>query len=212
MTLEAINISQGLPGIIMQRCARYRRITLAVTVFCLITTSALAQSAPQTAIAEETVLTKDQWREDLNFLAHELPKRHANAFHLISRERFQAEVDELNGKIDQLSGDEIFVGMDRIESSIGDGHTYIRIPANAARFPLEFESFGRDYRLVAATAEDEKALGTRLVRIDDTPVAHVWELLLSLTPADETQPLRDFRAMSLLNVGMILHGSGIIRD
>ena len=206
----------------MQRSIRCRRTTLMSTVFCLATTNVLAQSiqnptqqsaqGSSSSLAGEPVLTKDQWREDLNFLAHELPKRHANAFHFLSRERFEAEVDELNSKIDRLSGDEIFVGMDRIESSIGDGHTYIRIPADAARFPLEFESFDGDYRLAAATAENKRALGARLVKIDDVPVARARELLLSLTPADETQPLRDFRATSLLNVGMILHGSGIIRD
>src|SRR5579884_1561878 len=78
--------------------------------------------------AGETVtLTKQQWHEDLAFLARELPKRHANAFHFISRESFAAAVAELDAKLDRLNPDEIYVGMDHVANLIGDGHTYVRV-------------------------------------------------------------------------------------
>jgi hypothetical protein len=85
--------------------------------------------------AEGPNLSHEQWHQDLAFLARELPKRHANAFHFISRERFEAEVDQLNGKLDRLNSDEIYVGMNRIVNLIGDGHTYIRVPTDNARSP-----------------------------------------------------------------------------
>ena len=50
--------------------------------------------------------------------------------------------------------------MDRIANSIGDGHTYIRIPADNARFPIDFQRFGEEYRVVATESGNEKALGT----------------------------------------------------
>ena len=81
-------------------------------------------------------LSKEQWRQDLAYLAAELPKRHANAFHFISRERFEAEVAELDGKLDRLNADEIYAGMDRIANLIGDGHTYIKVPEDNANFPI----------------------------------------------------------------------------
>ena len=37
---------------------------------------------------ENLQLSTQQWHEDLQFLARELPKRHANAFHFTPRERF----------------------------------------------------------------------------------------------------------------------------
>src|ERR1700689_3302951 len=83
---------------------------------------------PRSSIAREGLsLSKEQRHQDLSFLASELPKRHANAFHFISREGFEAEVAELDGKLDHLNDDEIYVGMDRVANSIGDGHTYIRV-------------------------------------------------------------------------------------
>jgi hypothetical protein len=170
------------------------------------------QLSAQTAITP--LPNKEQWHEDLKFLASELAKRHANAFHFLSKEAFVQEVSQLDRTLDDLSRDEIFVGMDRIENSIGDGHTYIRVPADAPMFPIHFERFGQDYRLVSAQdipgARD--ALGGCLVRIDDTPIDRALDLLSTLTPVDETQALRELRATALLNDGMVLHGLGIIAD
>ena len=157
-------------------------------------------------------LTKEQWHEDLAFLARELPKRHANAFHFISRERFEAEVAELNDKLDHLNSDEIYVGMDRIATSIGDGHTYVEFPADDAELPIGIQRFGDEYRVTASAMESENGLGARVIKIADTPVASAHELLVSITPSDETDVLRNSRATRFLSMGILLHGLGIIRD
>lgn len=146
------------------------------------------------------------------FLARELPKRHANAFHFISRERFEAAVAELDLKLDRLNSDEIYVGMDHIANLIGDGHTYIKAPADDANFPMDFQHFGDEYRVAATAWGYEQALGGRVVKIQDTPIARAQELLSSLTPADETQVLRDLRVTSFLTTGIFLHGARIIPD
>ncbi|HXJ42321.1 MAG TPA: hypothetical protein VNH18_23780, partial [Bryobacteraceae bacterium] len=44
---------------------------------------------------ENLQLSAQQWREDLQFLARELPKRHANAFHFTRREDFEKAVANL---------------------------------------------------------------------------------------------------------------------
>src|SRR5271169_3325869 len=150
------------------------------------------------AAAEVLNLSNKQWHQDLDFLARELPKRHANAFHFISREGFEAEVAQLSGKLDHLNSDEIYVGMDRIANSIGDGHTYIRIPADDAKLPIDLQRCGDEYRVVATASGNEKALGARVIKIQDTPIADAHELLLALTPADETQVLRDSRVRGYL--------------
>jgi hypothetical protein len=162
--------------------------------------------------AEGPNLSHEQWHQDLAVLARELPKRHANAFHFVSRERFEAEVDERNGKLDRLNSDEIYVDMDRIANLIGDGHTYIRVPADNAKFPIDLQRFGEEYRVVATTSRYEKALGARLSKIRDTPIAGARDTILALTPSDETQVLRDSRVTGFLTLGIILHGTGIIPD
>ena len=159
-------------------------------------------------------LSKEQWHEDLRFLATELPKRHANAFHFLPKVAFDQEVSQLDQGLDHLNPDEIFVGIHRTENSLGDGHSYIRVPADAPMFPVHFERFGDDYRLVSTQdvpgARD--ALGGRLLKIGGMPIHQAQQLLLTLTPADETQALRDVRATALLNDGMVLHGLEITPD
>jgi len=162
--------------------------------------------------AEGPSLSKEQWHQDLEFLARELPKRHADAFHFITRERFETEVAELNGKLGHLNSDEVYVGMDRIANLIGDGHTYIKVPEDDANFPIDFQRFGDEYRVAATTSGNEKALGMRVIKIKEMPIARAYELLLSLTPSDETQVLRDSRALGFLTTGIFLHGTGIIPD
>ena len=176
-----------------------------IAVLLTLAASACAQS-------EGLSLSHEQWHQDLAFLARELPKRHANAFHFISHERFEAEVAQLNSKLDRLNSDEIYVGMDRIVNLIGDGHTYIRVPSDNAKFPIDLQRFGEEYRVTATTTPYERALGARLTKIQDTPVAGAREAILALTPSDETQVLRDSRVTDFLTLGIVLHGMGIIAD
>jgi hypothetical protein len=157
-------------------------------------------------------LTKAQWREDLQFLARELPKRHANAFHHTPRERFEAEVADLDRRIDKLNADEIYVGLDRIANLVGDGHTFVEFPDDVARLPLQIKQFGAEYRVIAVAPGLEKALGARILRIHDTPIARARELLLTMTPQDETPFLAQARIEGFLTLGIVLHGYGITPD
>jgi hypothetical protein len=170
-------------------------------------------SSRQPGISEPTLnLTKEQWREDLKLFAAELPKRHANAFNHTSREQFEREVAKLDSQIGSLDGDEMYVGLDRLANLIGDGHTYVRFPPDHANFPIDITKFGDEYRVTSVASGTESALGGRVLKIDDTPVGRARELLLPLTPANETSLLAEVRVEGFLTVGMLLHGAGIIKD
>src|SRR6202012_2997748 len=72
--------------------------------------------------------------------------------------------------------------------------------------------FGDDLRVVAAGAGYERALGARVLKMDDTPIAWAHDLIYSLTAADETTTLREARANDLLTIGLVLNGTGVTRD
>jgi hypothetical protein len=167
----------------------------------------------QPGVSEPTLnLTKEQWREDLKFFAAELPKRHAKAFNYTSREQFEREVAKLDLQIGNLDADEVYVGLDRIANLVGDGHTYIRFPPDHANFPIDITKFGDEYRVRSVASGYKSALGARVLKIDDTPVARARELLLPLTPANETSLLAEVRVEGFLTTGMLLHGVGVIKD
>jgi hypothetical protein len=157
-------------------------------------------------------LSPNQWHEDLSFLARELPKRHANAFHFTPREKFEAAVAVLDAKIDHLNPDEIYVGMDQLANLIGDGHTYIEFPPDKAHLPIGIRQFGDEYRVIAVCPGYEKALGARIVRIDNTPIMQAREIAATITPVDETPELKRIRIERFLTIGMALHGLGITTD
>jgi len=157
-------------------------------------------------------LSAEQWHEDLKFFADEMAKKHLNAFHYITRERFAAEVANLDRNLSQLDSDGVFVGLQRLVALIGDGHTTVRPPIELVRdFPIGIRQFGSDYRIVSVAPGLglEAALGTRLVRIQDTPLSKAVELLLPLTPQDEPG-LAPVRIPVLLTFANVLHGLGII--
>src|SRR5687767_11390721 len=71
-------------------------------------------------------LSAAQWREDLRYFAEELPKRHKNAFHTMTREKFESAVKQLNDDIPGLKGEEVFVRFLKLIVMVGDGHTSIQ--------------------------------------------------------------------------------------
>ena len=132
-------------------------------------------------------LTSEQWRQDLRYLATELAKRHKNAFHQVSREQFEKAVNELDARIPTLKDYEIEIGLVRIGALIGDGHTYVNAWRTYHFFPLDVNWFGKDLRVTRAASEYSRALGARIVRIEDKPLAEVKATLNQLIPQGETE-------------------------
>jgi len=156
-----------------------------------------------------TKLTPAQWREDVQFLARELSKRHANAFHHISRERFESEVARLDQRLPQLDSDQMIAGFDCIACLIGDGHTYVRFPKDAGEMPLRIRQFGSEFRVTAVAPGLERALGTRVLKVENVPVGRAQEILLALASQDETAILIQLQATNCLTIGIALHGLGV---
>jgi hypothetical protein len=159
-------------------------------------------------------LTAAQWREDITFFAREIALRHGDAFHTISRRRFDSLVAELDHRLAGLDGDQVYVELNRLANLIGDAHTFVAIPEDSPRFPFAVRRFGTEYRVVAVQQGSERLLGSRLLTVEEIPTASAIQRLWSLTPADEHHSLRQARAEGFLSVGMILRGSAItpVRD
>ena len=161
-------------------------LALWATVALLISswaTGALAQTSGAQAAAPSTA----RWREDLRYLARELPRRHANAFHSVTRERFERAVAELDAAIPMLPDYQIIVRMLQLTALIGDGHTYVHLPPTFKRYPIGMYWFGNELRVISATADYRRALGARVLRIGEVDIATAQERLLSVISHAENQ-------------------------
>jgi len=159
-----------------------------------------------------TEITPDAWREDLRYLARELPGRHANVFHSISREAFEAEVARLDTTIPRLNGDEVLVGFMRVVALIGDGHTHFDLPPTSLRYPIEMQWFGDELRVIAAQAPYHSTVGARVNAIGSTPIRDVMERAIQLVPRGENDGRTRLTATMNLTAPEVLHGLGLISE
>ena len=169
-------------------------------------------SIPGYSQTENLHLSAAEWREDLEFLARELPKGHANAFHYTPREQFEAAVASLDRQIAHLDSDAVWTGMQRIVALVGDGHTYLQTQRDAANFSIEIARFGEDYRVTSIVAGLENALGGRVLKIHDTAISRAAEIVLPLASQDENRPLAQAFVEDALTTGATLHGLNVTPD
>ena len=174
---------------------------------CLMTTSGKEQEA-----SKPTTLTKEQWRQDLQYFAKELPKRHKNAFHNVTREEFERMVAELDARIPSLQDDQIAVGMLRITAKVGDAHTYVHLPQPIKVYPLALYWFGNDLRVIATDADSQRALGARLVRIGDLGIDEVMTRMRSIICQAENEWLIMNSSATDFTFAAALHSLGIVPD
>lgn len=131
-------------------------------------------------------LTKEQWRQDLQYLAKELPRRHKNAFHTVSQGAFERAVAELDVAIPSLQEREIIVRLQQIIAMVGDAHTTFSTfpPKTFRRYPLSLVWFGNELRVTRTTAAYRRALGGRVVRIGELSVAEASAKVSRLVPQE----------------------------
>src|SRR4029450_8624103 len=96
------------------------------------------------------------WQEDLRYLAIELPKRHANLYHTITRAQFEQAVIALGERIPMLARHQIIVELARIVALIGDGHSSIDLiddlTLDFRRYPLRLYQYSDGLFVQAASA------------------------------------------------------------
>lgn len=140
-------------------------------------------------------LTSAQWRDDLRYLATELPKRHKNAFHTMTRSQFDKAVAELDAKIPQLSQNQIAMEFAKIVTMVGDGHTRLVPlfePSQRFRaFPVSLYVFKEGVFIQAADKAYAESVGGRIVKIGNTPIEQVIARLSEYVPAENEMGLKN---------------------
>jgi hypothetical protein len=157
-------------------------------------------------------MTAGKWRADLDFFARELPKRHKNAFHAITREQFAAEMASLRAKAGQANDDEMIVGLMQIAAMVGDGHTYVRLPSSLHQLPITVALIEGAHRVVRGAGPAAELVGGKLVRIDDTPIETAIARIHTILPQAESDVLRAAFTPQWFSNAEVLHGLGVAKS
>lgn len=157
----------------------------------------------------------EKWREDLKVMAREMPRRHRNLFHTMTREQFEASVARLDSRIPSLARHQIIVEMARITAMVGDGHTNIaptRDPKIGFRsYPVRLYLFQDGLYVSAASREHADLVGARVVRIGNASWENAYESVKQIIGRDNEMGAKFFSPF-LLAMPEVLHASGLIEE
>jgi tetratricopeptide (TPR) repeat protein len=188
-------------------------VYLVVLVLCC----ALAGAA-QTETISLTPVDKteaEKWRNDLRYMAEEMPKFHKNLFHTMTREHFASAVNRLNERIPKLARHQIIVEMARIVAMVGDGHTNIaptRDPKIGFHIlPVKLYFFADGLYVRSATTEQSDLLGAKVLNIGNATTAEAYQKVGELIGRDNEMDIKFFAAF-LLTMPEVLHATGLIDD
>ena len=154
-------------------------------------------------------LTADQWREDLRHFGEELPKRHKNAFHTMTREKFESAVKQLNDDIPGLKGEEIFVRFLKLIAMVGDGHTSIQESAlfSSGFYPVRYEIYQDGLFVQSISAEHAGMVGGKVIKIGNIPIEETVSRIKELAWGDgHNEQSKKVEIVFLLSMPKILQG------
>jgi tetratricopeptide (TPR) repeat protein len=171
-------------------------------------TCSLAQESGQKSVKTET----EKWREDLRYMAEQMPLVHKNLFHTMSREQFDAAVKKLDDRIPSLARHQIIVELARIVAMVEDGHTNLRLAHDPeVRFhtlPLNLYLFRDELFIRSANREYSELVGAQIVRIGNVPVNEAITRVRSVIGRDNEMDIKFF-APYLFVKPEILHALNI---
>jgi hypothetical protein len=183
-----------------------KKTVLLIVLLCIQYVSCLAQTP------DMKELTKDQWAGDIDYFAKNLVKKHGNAFHFTSEERFNRTIDSLKQDLPDLKGYEVVVRLQQIAAGVGDAHTYVKLPGNFKRYPVSMYWFGNNLQVIRTTAPYRAALGARLISIDGHPLNEIIEKISTILSNDENESFRRFNGPNYMVVSEILESLGITKS
>ena len=169
----------------------------------------------QTSYAKE-VLRKRRpqlWRADLQFLLSELPTRHANVYHSISKDEFLGAAARLNQQIPNLTDNQVIVEFARLTALVGDGHTGLFFPFDDTipfhKYPFEIWAVSDGYIVAAASPDLTALIGKKVVRFGSEDIAKVIAAVEPLAPGDNSFGKLNM-ALMFLPIPEVLEALGII--
>lgn len=151
-----------------------------------------------------------KWKEALDFLTRELPKRHKNLYDTIREADYQSSIQSLKKDLSGLESYEIKVRIAKIVASVGDAHTSVNIPVNYL-CPLEFYWFSDGIYPINTSKSDEVLLYKKITHIDGMEIEKVVETLSSIISHENQSYLKSMLPKYLPGIEL-LYGLKIAHD
>lgn len=156
--------------------------------------------------------TPAEWREDIAFLARELPARHPNLFFHVSKTDFERQVSQLQEAAATATAVEMRAGLARLVASVGDLHTSIQVFNSDGSFGLGFFEYPDGIFCSSARVGLADAVAARVVSVNGVPVAQIMEKLRQFVPHENEMVVLALAAPLLGRPGALLAAGVPIKE
>jgi hypothetical protein len=147
------------------------------------------------------------WQDDIDGLAAELPRLHLNLFHNMPEQAFRSQIGLLKADLPDCDDAMVVTRLMAIIAAVGDAHTTL-IPPVDHFLPFEFYWFAEGLHIIAARPEYQEWLGSRLIAVENQPIASVTESLTRIL-AHENPSFVASQLPNYLAAADLLFGLGI---
>jgi len=168
--------------------------------------------------APATPLDADQvrrFREDLRLLRVEMPARHANLFHQMTRAQFDSALAAIDGALPRLARHQVVVELQKLDALVGDGHSNVSPWRDTAaafhELPIALYAFEDGMFVRAATRAQASLVGSRVIAIGGVPIDQALARVRPLISHDNEQGVRAWSPI-LLVMPEVLHAIGPAAD
>lgn len=196
------------------------RLRIAVSTLlafaCAVPLLSWGQDANNERTADKHPLSVEQWREDLRYLAEQMPSKHKSLFHTMTEAEFRAAVAQLDTDIPKLNNDEIFVRLAQIVAMVQDGHTGFDLrpfPSSDHKevIPVRFDRYEDGIYVRAAAPEYAAAVGGKVIEVGSVAWKEAIRRVDSIESHDPGNSGEQWAwsAKTDLNRPRILHGLGL---
>ncbi|TYQ17047.1 UNVERIFIED_CONTAM: Periplasmic protease [Acetivibrio alkalicellulosi] len=151
-----------------------------------------------------------KWREDLDQLQLELPKRHRNLFFHLDKRKFNEKIENLKTKIDNYNVYEICASIAEIVASARDAHTSLAIPV-INFIPIEWYYFNEGLYIIDAYYEYSNLVNKEVVFLNGISIEEVKKRVSCIISYENESYLKA-QIPRYLKSAEVLKGIGIIDD
>lgn len=186
------------------------RLTLILLILTLTLSRCINSNISDYDKNKKNISRNEAWIEDIDYLTKKLIDMHPNLFFKTTREEYQNKIGTLKKDIPKLNDDSINFRLNEIIASIGDAHTNYNPTVSKEQsmdeksYPVKFEWFGEELRIIYASKEYQDLLGMKLIGINDIPLDDILNKISTAISFENREWLKykasnDIRRESILN-------------
>lgn len=153
----------------------------------------------------------DKWKQDLDQLREDLPKKHLNLYFSQSEESFFWAIDKLKEKLEEGDLDHFVVisNIAKIVAAFKDAHTTVYIPGKWF-LPFDFYWFEEGIYIVGGINSNSSFIGCRVTHINDIEIEEVIRRLKTVISYENESFLKS-QLPKYIRVAEVLYGLDIIK-